>query len=52
MLHHVAFDGKVEVVEMMANLPYYREIVDDNSNEVLLRNLDKNSMAGPLCCGL
>ena len=35
LLHHVAFDGNLEMLKMMANLPYFKEIVDDGSNEVL-----------------
>jgi len=34
ILHHAAIDGNLEVVNMMANLPYFKDIVDDNSNEV------------------
>jgi len=34
LLHHVAFDGKVEVAQMMATLPYFSEIINDDNNEV------------------
>ncbi len=34
LLHHVAFDGNVEVLKLLTALPYYRDIVDSNSNEV------------------
>jgi len=35
LLHHAAHDGNIEAVSMMATLPYFKEIVNDNSNEVI-----------------
>lgn len=34
LLHHAAFDKNLQAMEMMTNLPYFKEVVDDNSNEV------------------
>ena len=34
LLHHVAFDANVEVLEMLKKLPYYKDIVDLDNNEV------------------
>jgi hypothetical protein len=34
LLHHAAFDGNMEVVNAMTQLPMFKDIVDDNSNEV------------------
>jgi len=34
LLHHVAFDANLEVLEMLKSLPYYSEIVDLDNNEV------------------
>lgn len=34
LLHHAAFDGNIEVLKMMRNLPYYRDVVDSDNNEV------------------
>jgi hypothetical protein len=38
LLHHAAFDGNFELVEQMAKLPYFKEIVDNDSNEVSNKN--------------
>lgn len=40
LLHHAAFDSKYELVEQLAKLPYYKDIVDDNSNDVTKINLN------------
>ena len=34
LLHHSAFDGNYEVVEQLASLPYLKEVINDNGNEV------------------
>ena len=34
LLHHAAYDSNVEFINMMKSLPYYQEIIDDNSNDV------------------
>lgn len=34
LLHHAAFDGNLEAVGLMTELPYFKDIVDDSSNEV------------------
>jgi len=34
LLHHVAFDANVEVLEMLKTLPYFKDIVDLDNNEV------------------
>jgi ankyrin repeat protein len=34
LLHHVAFDGNLEVLQMLKTLPYYKEIVDLDNNEM------------------
>lgn len=34
LLHHAAFDGNTEVLKMMRNLPYYKEVVDSDNNEI------------------
>ena len=34
LIHHVAFDANVEALEMMKSLPYYKDIVDLDNNEV------------------
>lgn len=34
LLHHAAFDGNLEAMQMMTSLPYFKDIIDDNSNEV------------------
>lgn len=33
LLHHVAFDGNLEALEMLKSLPYYKEIVDTDNND-------------------
>jgi len=34
LIHHVAVDGNIQLLKMLATLPYYRDIIDDDSNEV------------------
>jgi len=34
LLHHVAFDANLEALEMMKSLPYYKDVVDLDNNEV------------------
>jgi len=34
LLHHVSFDGNLEVLKLMRNLPYFKEVVDSDNNEV------------------
>jgi hypothetical protein len=34
LLHHVAFDGQLEVLEMLKTLPYFKEVADVDNNEV------------------
>lgn len=34
LIHHAAFDGNIEAVSLMSTLPYFKEIIDDDSNEV------------------
>ena len=34
LIHHVAFDANVEALELMKSLPYYKDIVDLDNNEV------------------
>jgi len=34
LLHHAAFDGNVDVIRMLHNLPYYKEVVDSDNNEI------------------
>jgi hypothetical protein len=36
LLHHAAFDGNLEAVSLLTNLPYFKDVVDDNSNDVTL----------------
>jgi hypothetical protein len=36
LLHHSSFDSNYEVVKEMASLPYFKDIVNDNGNEVTL----------------
>lgn len=39
LLHHAAFDGNYEAVLQMSSLPYYKDIVDNSSNEVNMKIL-------------
>ena len=48
LLHHAAFDGKYELVEELAKLPYFQEIIDDNSNQVSFYIFNTFSLAGLL----
>ena len=34
LLHHVAFDGQLEVLEMLKTLPQFKEVADVDNNEV------------------
>ena len=34
LLHHVAFDGNIEVFHMLKSLPYFRDVVDSDNNEM------------------
>lgn len=34
LLHHVAFDGNLEVLKMLTTLPYFSEIVDSDNNDL------------------
>ena len=55
LIHHVAFDGYIEVMEMLTALPYFKEIVDSDNNEVRVSWLVKVPIFrwdGHLCCGL
>ena len=40
LAHHAAFDGNKDVITMLSSLPYYQEVIDDNSNEVRFYNLE------------
>eukprot|EP00347_Sterkiella_histriomuscorum_P009685 403340270 len=33
LIHHAAFDGDVEAIGMMSSLPYFKEIIDNDTNE-------------------
>lgn len=35
LLHHAAFDSNIEAVSMMTSLPYFKDIVNDDNNDVL-----------------
>ena len=48
LLHHAAFDGKYEMVEELTKLPYFQEIIDDNSNHVSSYIFHVFSLAGLL----
>jgi hypothetical protein len=49
----VAFDGNLEVAKMLANLPYFKEIIDDDGNDVKSSyDNDFYSMVGLLYYGL
>jgi len=34
LLHHIAFDANLEALDMFKTLPYYKDIVDLDNNEV------------------
>lgn len=34
LIHHAAFDGNIEALSMLGTLPYFKDIIDDDSNEV------------------
>ena len=34
LLHHAAYDGNFEVVNSMTTLPYFKDVVNDDSNDV------------------
>jgi len=34
LLHHVSFDANLEALKLMRNLPYFKEVVDSDNNEV------------------
>ena len=34
LLHHVAFDGNKEVLNLMTKHPYFKEVVDGDNNDV------------------
>lgn len=53
LLHHVAFDANLEVLEMLKSLPYYSEIVDLDNNEVSKKPplLTHGRSDGPQYCG-
>ena len=37
LLHHASFDGNREVLNAMTELPYFKDVVNDNTNEVTLK---------------
>ena len=51
LLHHVAFDANLEVLEMLKSLPYYSEIVDLDNNEVRNPTLTRGRSGGRRCYG-
>lgn len=34
LLHHAAHKGNLEAISYLSTLPYFKEIIDDSSNEV------------------
>jgi len=52
LLHHAAFDSNIEAVNMMATLPYFSEIVNDDNNDVSNASIKGSRMGGHLCYGL
>jgi hypothetical protein len=34
LLHHVAYSGNIEAFNAIAELPYFKDIVDESKNEV------------------
>ena len=34
LLHHASFDQNYEAVKLMSTLPYFKDIIDDASNQV------------------
>ena len=40
LLHHVAYSGNIEALNAIAELPYFKDIIDESNNEVnLIRNI-------------
>ena len=35
LLHHVAYSGNIEAFNAIAELPYFKDIVDESNNEVI-----------------
>ena len=52
LLHHAAFDGNIEAASMMTSLPYFKELINDSNNEVILFDLNRFSLVGPPYYGL
>lgn len=36
ILHHIAFDGNLEAFHELLCLPYIKEVINDNNNEVII----------------
>ncbi len=36
LLHHVAFSGNLEALSAIAEVPYFKDIIDDSNNEVII----------------
>jgi hypothetical protein len=36
LIHHIAHDGNLDCLKELSTLPYFKEIVNDDNNEVLL----------------
>ncbi len=34
LLHHITYDGNIEALKVMFALPYFKDIVDSDENEV------------------
>jgi hypothetical protein len=52
LLHHVAFDGNKEVLNLMTKLPYFKEVVDGDNNDVFSFSLSSVlRWAGRHCFG-
>ena len=34
LLHHVAFSGNIEALNAISQVPYFKEVLDESSNEV------------------
>lgn len=52
LLHHVAFSGNIEALNVMSELPYFKEILDESENEVGFRSSKDCSKDGRHLCGL
>jgi hypothetical protein len=53
LLHHVAYSGNIEAFNAIAELPYFKDIVDESNNEVIhFFNKLYFSKDGHLCFGL